>query len=287
MTTKGVQSHMTERAPGVADTDAVYVYAVCRAPERADLGLDGVTGVAKDAPVRALAFGSLTAVVQSVRAADFTDEAWQERLTDEAELERYARAHHAVVSTVAAHTPTVPLPLATLYHGEDRARGALSDESERFHTALRRIEHHAEWGVKVYAPTPSSRADEAGMAPQPLDAQGPQAAPSHPAPGAGRAYLDRKRKLRTQREQRQEDTLRVAEAVDADVRRIATESRRLRPHGQAAAGGHRVQVLNATYLIAEHRAAELSLLAEKLREGTGADIEISGPWVPYSFVGEV
>ncbi|MEV7399648.1 GvpL/GvpF family gas vesicle protein [Streptomyces sp. NPDC091267] len=271
---------MTERTPEASDANALYVYAVCRAREPVDL--DGITGVTQESPVRSLSFGSLTAIVQSVRSAEFTDAAWQERLTDEAELERYARAHHAVVSVVAAHAPTVPLPLATLYNGEARARSALNAESARFHTALQRVAHHAEWGVKVYAPhSPGGGSSTAAEQP------GVQADRARPAPGAGRAYLDRKRNLQAQREQRQEDSLRVAEEIDADVSRIAKASRRLRPHGQGAAGDHRVQVLNATYLVAEHRAAELDLLARSLRERTGAEIEVSGPWVPYSFVGEV
>lgn len=272
--------HMTERGPEASDTNAIYVYAVCSTEQCLDL--DGLTGVTQDEPVRSLPFGPLTAVVQTVRSAEFSDQAWQERLTDEAELERYARAHHTVVSAVAARTPTVPLPLATLYKGEDRARDALDTESARFHTALRRIAHHAEWGVKVYAPTTPSGGERASE-----DRPSASAGPARPAPGAGRAYLDRKRNLRAQREQRQGDSLRVAETVDEDVSRIAKASRRLRPHGQGAAGDHRVQVLNATYLVAEHRADELDLLAKSLRERTGAEIELSGPWVPYSFVGEV
>ncbi|WP_457514084.1 GvpL/GvpF family gas vesicle protein [Streptomyces sp. TE33382] len=99
--------------------------------------------------------------------------------------------------------------------------------------------------------------------------------------------MDRKRNLQAQRERRQEDSLRIAEAVDADVSRIAKASRRLRPHGHGVVGDHGVQVLNATYLVAEHRSAELHVLARILRERTGASIEVSGPWVPYSFVGEV
>ncbi|MFD0020645.1 GvpL/GvpF family gas vesicle protein [Streptomyces sp. NPDC058382] len=280
--TEGEQTHMAERGPEASDTNAIYVYAVCRTEERLDLG--GVVGVTEDEPIRSLAFGPLTAIVQTVRSAEFTDEAWQERLTDEKELERYARSHHAVVSRVAAHAPTVPLPLATLYNGEDRARLALNNESARFHTALERIAHHAEWGVKVYAPG-SEPPDGGGE--DSADPPSAQADRARPAPGAGRAYLDRKRNLRTRREQRQGDSLRVAEAVDADVSRIAKASRRLRPHGQGAAGDRRVQVLNATYLVPEHRAAELDLLARSLRERTGAEIELSGPWVPYSFVGEV
>ena len=58
----------------------------------------------------------------------------------------------------------------------------------------------------------------------------------------------------------------------------------LHPHGS---GDRRVQVLNATYLVARERADSLMPLTRTLRDTTGADIELSGPWVPYSFVGEV
>lgn len=271
---------MTEHRGGASVPKAVYVYAVCRAD--GEPSLDGLTGVTGDEPVRSLPVGPFRAIVQTVRAADFTDEVWQERLTDASELERYARAHHEVVSAVAARFPTVPLPLATLYNDEERARLALAGESARFRTALTRIAHHAEWGVKVY--TPVAQRPVRGAEEERAGASGDRA---RPVPGAGRAYLERKRDLQAQRERRQADSLRVADAVDADVSRIAAASRRLRPHGGGAAGDHRVQVLNATYLVAEHRAAELALLAAGLRERTGADIEVSGPWVPYSFVGEV
>ncbi|MCX5008748.1 GvpL/GvpF family gas vesicle protein [Streptomyces sp. NBC_00638] len=270
---------MTERGPVPSGANAIYVFAVCWNPDlSAVVGLPGVTD---EAPVSSLSLGTLTAIVQTVRASDFTDEVWQARLSDERELERYARAHHDVVSAAAARCPTVPLPMATLYHDEERAREALGKEAGRFNTALRRIAHHAEWGVKVYAP-PCPREDT-GQTPirhlTPTDR-------SRPAPGAGLAYLNRKRGAQERRERSQDEALRTAEAVDTEVRGLATASRRLRPHAQPS-GERRVQVLNATYLVAEHRAEELALLARTLRERTGADIELSGPWVPYSFVGEV
>lgn len=276
---------MTERTPSSpdapADAYAVYVYAVCRTEDPPDLA--GPEGVMSESPLRALALGSaLTAVVQTVRAADFTDEAWQERLADEPELERYARAHHEVVCAVAARCPTVPLPLATLYHDEQRARVALDKESERFRAALRRTANHSEWGVKVYVTAPAP-ADPPASRPRGPSPDGRAA----PAPGAGRAYLDRKRNVRNQRERHQEDGVRIAEAVDADVSGLAAASRRLPPHGLRVPEDRRTQILNATYLVAEDRAAELARLTRALQDRTGAQIELSGPWVPYSFVGEV
>ncbi|MFF2729018.1 GvpL/GvpF family gas vesicle protein [Streptomyces sp. NPDC058008] len=272
---------MTDRGPEPASAEsALYVFAVCEAPDPAAFA--GLPGVAAGAPLRRLRFGELTAIVQTVRAADFTDEAWQVRMSERDELERYARAHHDVVSAAAAVCPTVPLPLATLYHGEERARQALVEETGRFLAALRRTAGHAEWGVKVYAAAPS--------VPEPVPAPHPQGAPgarTRPAPGAGLAYLERKRGAQARRERRHDDSLRLAETVDAAFLNLAAAGRRLRLHAPEPGGKARAQVLNATYLVAEHRRTELDALARTLRDATGARIDVSGPWVPYSFVGEV
>jgi hypothetical protein len=271
---------MTECGAETSDADALYVYAVCQDPHPAVFA--DLPGVATGEPLRRLRFGELTAIVQTVRAAEFTDEAWQARLSDRRDLERYARAHHHVVSAAAASCPTVPLPLATLYHGEERARQALLGEAERFRTALERTADHSEWGVKVYAS--ESAVPDPGPAPRQPDAT---AGRFRPAPGAGLAYLERKRGVQAQRERRHEDALRVAETVDAAFQKIAAAGRRLRLHAPEPAGQGRVQVLNATYLVGGNRTAELEELTRALRAETGAQIEISGPWVPYSFVGEV
>lgn len=267
---------MTECGPESVDAHATYVFAVCWNPDPSVfVGLAGVTDVAS---VTTLPLQKLTAIVQTVRARDFTDEAWQARLSDQRELERYARAHHDVVTAAAACCPTVPLPMATLYHGEQRAREALANEADRFHAALERIAHHVEWGVKVYVPP--CPPDDPVRSASPADR-------SRPAPGAGLAYLDRKRGAQERRERIQDEALTAAEAVHSEVQLLATAARRLRPHAVQLSGDPRIQVLNATYLVAEHRADELAFLTQSLQERTGVQIELSGPWVPYSFVGEV
>jgi hypothetical protein len=271
---------MTEPGREAPDTPATYVFAVCRGV--APAAVAGLRGVSDEGPVRTLPLGTLTAVLQTVRAAEFTDEVWQARLSDPHELERYARAHHDVVSAVAVHCPTVPLPLTTVYLDDERTRQALTREADRFRTILRHIAHHAEWGVKVYAS--AGTAVETGAAPA---APAASTVRTRPAPGAGLAYLDRKRGIQQRREQHRDDALRIAEVVDAEVRQLATAFRRLRPHAPQLSGERDVQVLNATYLLADRRADELALLTQTLRERTGARIELSGPWVPYSFVGEV
>ncbi|MEU6118680.1 GvpL/GvpF family gas vesicle protein [Streptomyces sp. NPDC047117] len=270
-----------ETSGALMDATATYVFAVCRRLDPTALtGLSGLSGLVDGFPVRALTFGPLTAIVQDVPADEFTEEAWHQRLSDRQELERCARAHHEVVTAVTAAGPTAPLALATLYQGDERARAALGKDTERFTAALDRIEGHAEWGVKVYLP--ATAPEPTGGAPEPPRSGSGRAA------GAGRAYLERKRGMHQARERHHDRTLQTAEDIDAELRNWASASQRLRTHGQEVTGErNRVQILNAAYLVAGRRERELADAVEGLRGRTGAQIELSGPWAPYSFVGEV
>ncbi|WP_405411706.1 GvpL/GvpF family gas vesicle protein [Streptomyces decoyicus] len=273
---------MTAEQPGTPESaTATYVFAVCRQLDPA--ALTGLAGLADGFPVRGLRFGSLTAVVQHVPAAEFTEDAWQQRLSDREELEHCARAHHDVVTAAAACGPTAPLALATLYRGDERARQALEADADRFAAVLARIEGHAEWGVKVYLP-----ATAPGPAATAPPGPGPHRSGGGAAGGAGRAYLERKRGLHQAREQHHDRALQTAEDIDTALSRLATATRRLRPHGPELTGEkHRLQILNATYLVSSVRVRRLLEAVAGLRHRTGADVEVSGPWVPYSFVGEV
>ncbi|AEM80944.1 GvpL/GvpF family gas vesicle protein [Streptomyces violaceusniger] len=248
-----------------------YAFAVCRGG--ALTALAALPGLGTGAPVRTFAAGPLTAVVQDVPAAGFEEEALRRRLSDRDELERCARAHHTVITAASALAPTVPLPLATLYLDDNRAREALGERETSLLTALDRITGRAEWGVKVYAQTGPPPAPEAAPADGPA-----------PGPAGGRAYLDRVRTRQRSREQHHTVTLRAAERVDIAVRSLAVAARRLRPHGVEVTGKHRTHVLNAAYLLDLGRERELrAALASLRRDETDVQIELSGPWAPYSF----
>ncbi|MFI0774753.1 GvpL/GvpF family gas vesicle protein [Streptomyces sp. NPDC021212] len=241
-----------------------YAYAVCSpydGPAPADL-----PGLNPGTPVRTLTAGPLTAIVQDVPAADYSEEALRQRLSDRADLERCARAHHEVITAVSTVTATVPLPLATLYRGNERVRAALREREAAFLSALDRLAGRTEWGVKVYAPTSPPPVRESA------------------AVDTGRAYLDRIRNRHQGREQRQNAALQAAERVDSVVRAFAVAARRLRPHGVEVTGKDRTHILNAAYLLDATRTRELRAALDSLRRDEPAiQIDLSGPWPPYSF----
>jgi hypothetical protein len=258
-----------------ADAMATWVFAVRRddAPER----LPESPGHAGGGPVGLLALpgGGLQAVAQPVPAADFAQEALRRRLGDPAELERCARTHHAVITAAAADGPVVPLPLATLFTGVDRAVAALADQRAHFLAALDRVTGRAEWAVKVYV-EPEESAGSADDDPGPATVR----------TGAGAAYLARVRGRERDRRARQEAVLRVAGHVHEVAAAFAVAAVRRTPHSTAITGRQRPQVLNAAYLVDDGRAAELTAAVRALggpRSGLDVHIEVSGPWVPYSF----
>lgn len=267
---------------------ATYVFAVCRADHHRGDRLASAFGYAGGGPLRLLSIGTLSAVVQDVPAAEFSETALRERLAVAGELERCARTHHDVVTAAAAGGPTVPMPLATLYLGDERARAALRGNQQSFGAALDRIAGRAEWAVKVSLMQSGTVARSALTAPSGTAPSGTPAPDPQPGPQrvSGRAYMSHLRSRRQLRELHRESALAAAEQVDRAVRGMAAGAVRRRPHGPEVTGKDRTQVMNAAYLIAEDRTEELAATIARLRRSPdfhGVEIEVSGPWAPYSF----
>jgi hypothetical protein len=276
---RGAQEPGSERA--------TCVFAVVRTGDPAPPA--GVRGHADGGPLSLLELdGGLWAVVQNVPAAQFTEEALRRRLADCEELEGCARAHHEVVTAAASYGPVVPLPLATLFSGPARAKAALDSSRARFTAVLDTVEGRAEWAVKVHfvQPAAGSREAEADTDEGPSAAPDPDQADTDRSGGAGRAYLERVRGRERDRRQRRQAAVEAARRVDEAARAMAVSALQRRTHGPEITGRHRQQVMNVAYLVDVGRGRQLTAAVAALR-GTcaqaGVEIEISGPWVPYSF----
>ncbi|MEU1146221.1 GvpL/GvpF family gas vesicle protein [Streptomyces sp. NPDC005863] len=252
-------------------------HAVCVFAVRRGRGPDlppALSGHEGGGPLRLMPVGALWSVVQDVPSDTYSEESLHGRLSEPATLERCVRAHHAVVTAFAARGAAIPLPLATLFHSQERARTALLAHAPRFERGLARIAGRAEWAVKVNLLATSAPAPE------------PTPAPT-PTPATGRAYLNRLRERGQAREQRRERAVQAAELLDRAVLSLADATVRRRPHSAEVTGRDRAQIMNAAYLVPEDRAAELLALVEQLRaapEFQDSEVEVTGPWVPYSFV---
>ena len=138
------------RLAAAAGDRVVWVYAITDdlAP-RQFAGLAGVGGER----IRIVAEAGLTAVVGSVEARAFGEDALASLLGGLDNIERVGRAHHQVIARAAAGGgPVLPLRLATVYPDDDTVRALLARRRGEFAGLLARFRGTVEWGVQVYGP---------------------------------------------------------------------------------------------------------------------------------------
>jgi hypothetical protein len=240
----------------------VYLYAVTDADAPEPDVEEGVDG----APVRRVGTGRLAAVVSSVDAVRFGEDALKRSLEDVRWLEATARAHHGVVDAAALAGPVAPVRMATVYLDDSRVRALLTDSAAAFTAALDRVRGRVEWGVKGFAVAPDAPRD-----PEPDPGSGT---------GPGASYLARRLAERRRAGHGHEAALEAAEAAHRALAATSLASRRYPPQDPRLSGRREEMVLNAAYLVKTEAA-----LRQVVEEHTGRALrlELTGPWAPYSF----
>ncbi|MFI5806839.1 GvpL/GvpF family gas vesicle protein [Streptomyces sp. NPDC051561] len=253
-----------------------YVYAVTRPfdgvlPDEGGRGLDGE-------PPRLLHHGDLVAVVSPVPAADFDEAPLKAHLEDLDWLADTARTHQNVITALTTVTSPVPLRLATICRDDSGVRRLLESGHSRFVTTLDRLDGRIEWGVKVYASNP---------APAPAAPKTQAPAPSADTPGAGRSYLQQRLAQRRTRETASNRADALCRRIHAELSEAAEHALLHRLQDGRLSGRSGQNVLNAAYLVPR---ADSEAFVEKVRaltpedaEGEGVQVELTGPWAPYSF----
>ncbi|MGW7428303.1 GvpL/GvpF family gas vesicle protein [Streptomyces sp. NPDC054861] len=267
----GPATGVTARAE--AGAELTYVYAVGRDDgglRRTAAGMTGVDGHA----LRLTGVDGLVALVSTVPADVFGEQALRAQLEDLARLEAIARAHHAVVVAAFAETVVLPLRLATVYRDESRVVALLTEERHRFTDLLAGLDGHVELGVKIYA--------DPDAVPAPAEPPAPEAAAGSASPG--RAYLAQRRARR----RTTQDLYRAAGDVAAEAAHLAeglARARAVHRPQQGELSRHRGENLsNEAYLVPVES-------VDRFREDVGGldgrtpgvHVEVTGPWAPYSF----
>ncbi|MBN6057513.1 GvpL/GvpF family gas vesicle protein [Nonomuraea sp. RK-328] len=247
-----------------------YLYAVAEEhPGREGAFPQGVAG----GEVRVIGRAGLAAYVSTVSLDQFGEEPLRRSMEDLDWLEEIARAHDRVVEAVARETAVVPVRLVTVYSGDAQVGTLLEERQDDFTRALARVAGRQEWGVKVYA-APEDEPDE-----QPTGEAG-EAGKEPERPGT--AYLRRRQHQIRDREEAWRRAGARAERIHGALSSIAVASRRHRAQDPQLSGRPESMVLNGAYLVDQERGEEFARAVEELR-GPGGDVQLTGPWAPYSF----
>ncbi len=253
-------------------TEGVWAYAVVSGEVAAD-SLGRLHGVAGE-PVRGVSGSGLTAAVGNVGLDQFGEAALRRNLEDLDWLAATARAHDAVISALARCGPVVPLRMATVFLDDGRVRQLLDARHDDFVAAINQVTAREELGVKAY-PNPKvlTGEDESGNR------------PGEKLTGA--AYLMRRRRALAS----QDDAFRIAAAhaehIHAELLKHAVDGKRRPASDRRLSGRDGWTVLNGTYLVETDKIDAFRAAVATIDHNTpGIELEITGPWPPYSFAGD-
>lgn len=270
----------------------VWVYAVTDRDDRDDrVDLSWPAGVG-GTRVRNATVGGFTVLVSHVDLAEFGEEALRANLEDLEWLEEAARAHHSVVEAAAGEFPVLPTRFATVYSSDAAMAAELTGRGEELRAALGRVRGCVEWGVKAYAAEQAGAGSAEGTAPEGGDPQGADA----DGGGAGMAYLKRRRAAMSAREQSRRTLAASAQALHAELSGQSLQARLYPPQSPALSGSRTPMLLNAAYLLDTSVPGVLggtpgtpdfaAAVAAAAAAHPDLRLDLSGPWPPYSFIGQ-
>jgi len=249
-------------APAEDGEEVLYAYALARAglplPEDLPALIEGTR-------VRQVTDAGLALLVSPVSPEQLQVD--EDDLSEDGRLATLVRGHDAVLRAAADPGPVLPLRFGTVVANEDGARRLLREHAEAARAQLDRIDGTREWGVRLLrrltgepqltGPTPR----RAGM--------------------SGTEYLSARREALAAHDRAEQDTARSAARLEEVLAPHVTDV--LRRGGSPGSS----LLLDVAYLVPRDREAGFTAAVEALGEelhGDGLDVELTGPWPPYSFV---
>jgi type I site-specific restriction endonuclease len=191
------------------------------------------------------------------------------------------QAHEDVVDALTKATTVVPFKFGTVLKGEQAALKMLQDYEEKFKNLLAKFAGRAEWGMKVYANQQEFIKYIMQIEPELRDMEGKREKLSR-----GVAYL-LTRKM--EEELKDRATLRLSEITEAifhGLGKDACEGKVNNTLSQKLTSKKKEMILNSAYLVEREKVASFCKQGKRLMQKyavMGLDIEVSGPWPPYSF----
>jgi hypothetical protein len=198
---------------------------------------------------------------------------------DQSRTAAILQAHEDVIDLLLQDTTVVPFKFGTILKDEKAALKMLQDDEEKFKLLLAKFTGRAEWGLKVYSDQQEFIKQSAQLEPRLKNL--PQEKVSR-----GTAYLLGKKREAELKDYAIARLSAVAEVIFQELGKDAYEARLNRTLPQKLTGKKKEMILNTVYLVEREKVTAFCKQGKNLMEkyvSMGLDLEVSGPWPPYSF----
>jgi Gas vesicle synthesis protein GvpL/GvpF len=195
--------------------------------------------------------------------------------------EEMLQAHEDVVDALMKSTTVVPFQFGTILKDEQAALKMLQEYGEKFKSLLSKFIGRAEWGMKVYANQQEFMHYMVQIEPEFKHLEEKRDGLSR-----GAAYLLGRKMEEELKDKALARLAKVTEAIFHTLGKDAYEGKVNTTLPQRLTGKKKEMILNTVYLVEGEKAATFCKQGKRLMEHYGAmglDLEVSGPWPPYSF----
>jgi hypothetical protein len=259
-----------------------YVYGIV--PEATSmssppLGLD-------DSSVTLERHAGVGALVSTLDADAYAPNSIEASSGDVEWLSPRAVAHDSVLTWASDHGAVIPLPMFSLFSGEDAVRNMLSDRASQLNATLDRVGRGREYALRVYRVDAELMPAITTLSPRLGDMASAAAAAS-----PGQRYLLERKLEGEKRTEMRAVTQRIIDELVQTLSSLAISSVKSPiPKAPTADGATRgTMVLNAAFLVANDMLEDFQRMLSSLvdRHGRhGFRFDFTGPWPPYHFVNE-
>jgi hypothetical protein len=187
-----------------------------------------------------------------------------------------AQRHHEIVRQLFAYGPVLPIRFGTVVDVV-----AIPDLLQRHRDTLAaeldRLDGAAEWGVKLFIDPDTLRrsAEQSSEKISNIDRELAGSAP-------GRSYLLKRKREAALADALEQQSKALVEQVRMDLAAAALDARDL-PLPTAAVADPE-PLANLAFLVRDAQSDVFMAASDSAAERHGLEIELSGPWPPYSFV---
>lgn len=249
------------KKPAASAARVLYLYAISEVPKLSPppVNAEGIDG---SAAVEALRCGNYLCWIARVAKADFAD-----RLTEHMQNLEWLAAtslrHQRVVAEISAKVSALPARFGTVFLSEQSLSQHVNNRQAALRRDFERVAGGDEWGIKIFALAQPARAITTKAV-------------------SGSDYLKRKAQLMQPRN---------AGKLDQEVREFISTLTKLSaassPGGKASSGQPGL-LWHGSFLVPRKNQKKLraALEAYATRWKDSRRIDCSGPWPPYSFVGD-
>ncbi len=255
--------------------ELIYVYCLSNTPPDPGPG-DGPAGL------RYISAGGFFIVVKTVGDDEFSEENLKKNLADLSWLETNVREHIDVINRITEQNIVIPFKFGTIFKTEDGLEKFIDEYGDSLVENLLYVEWKEEWAVKIYCDRKilCTQIDELSAGAADLEKQIMASSP-------GKAFLLKRKKSDLVGNEMDRLCKIYGQEYYDEFLKLSDAARLSNLLPMEFSGRQDEMILNVAYLVSRERVVDLVSSVRFLKKrygGLGFDIELTGPWPPFSFI---